>query len=556
MGALLPRVWLIDNPGSGAPDAATLQAYAAAAQKGLDGDFARAYGRSAFFAFGDAKDTSPGDLVLDLVATMDQPGALGDHAPDGSGKISPLLDAQDGAALSQTIDHELKEMLEDLLCDVIRQSSDGRMWANECCLAGDTKIQMADGSLESIEGLVRGGGDHLVVAMGNTGRKTIAIANSAHLTKKNADCVRVRFAGGSVACTPDHRFMMIDGSYRRADELGPGDLLASDVGPCLAPPGPIDRTERHAEFASELRSGLSTRQDDPNVGIRQLGAALFLSANVPVAGHSTLSRSVGAILDVGTKREVGGVYAGPNITRMANLQSAREIGVHLQPHKPRQTQAVSDSDDIALPDLSVSRARHRTDPEPAPVCLLNPGPEALSQRRRSAIVSSDPSGKWISVPLPARPMSSAPTASSHWPRASWDRAPHAKVVYAVERIGKRDVFDMTVPIHHNFVIAGDVFAHNCDAVESDPGLVIDGVTLSNFVLPSWYNGTGSKFDALGTLKAPLTVSPGGYCQYLDPTAGWQQIQSSELAPRTYRTKHARRRLRRVAKWLAVRGGVL
>lgn len=102
----------------------------------------------------------------------------------------------------------------------------------------------------------------------------------------------------------------------------------------------------------------------------------------------------------------------------------------------------------------------------------------------------------------------------------------------------------------------DVFAHNCDAVESDPGYTIDGVTLSNFVWASWYTGTGAKFDQLGTLKAPYTVSAGGYAQKLDPTAGWQQIQSSELAPRAYRQKWARRRLRRVAKWLAQRGGVL
>lgn len=222
------RVWLIDNPGSGSPGQATLVSYAAAIQKGIDGDYGAAMNRSCAFAYGDAKDVSPGDQVLDLVATMDQPGALGDHSPDGTGRISPLLDAQDGAQLSQTIDHELKEMLEDLLCDVVCVGGDGKLYANECA----------------------------------------------------------------------------------------------------------------------------------------------------------------------------------------------------------------------------------------------------------------------------------------------------------------------------------------DAVESDAGYVIDGVTLSNFVWASWYTGTGNKYDQLGRLKAPYTVSPGGYAQYLDPSAGWQQIQSAERAPRTYRIHHARRRLRRVAKWLAQHGGVL
>lgn len=127
------RVWLIDSPGSGSPGQSVLAQYAAAIQKGISGDYAAQYNRDCLFQYGDAKDFAAGDQVLDLVATMDQPGALGDHSPDGSGRISPLLDAQDGAALSQTIDHELKEMLEDLLCDVVRVGGDGNLYADESC---------------------------------------------------------------------------------------------------------------------------------------------------------------------------------------------------------------------------------------------------------------------------------------------------------------------------------------------------------------------------------------------------------------------------------------
>lgn len=52
----------------------------------------------------------------------------------------------------------------------------------------------------------------------------------------------------------------------------------------------------------------------------------------------------------------------------------------------------------------------------------------------------------------------------------------------------------------------------CDPVEADTYL-IDGVAVSNFVLPEWFDPTvsaGEKFDYLGKLKLPYAMTPGGY----------------------------------------------
>lgn len=78
----------------------------------------------------------------------------------------------------------------------------------------------------------------------------------------------------------------------------------------------------------------------------------------------------------------------------------------------------------------------------------------------------------------------------------------------------------------------------CDAVEQDE-YVVDGVSLSNFVLPGWYSGRG-KPDFLGTLRKPLSVSPGGYAQFLSPKGGWKQITHSHVGPRRYRRNHSGR----------------
>jgi hypothetical protein len=50
----------------------------------------------------------------------------------------------------------------------------------------------------------------------------------------------------------------------------------------------------------------------------------------------------------------------------------------------------------------------------------------------------------------------------------------------------------------------------CDPVEAD-GYMVNGVNLSNFVLPAWYvTGRPGPYDFLGKLQAPLTIDAGGY----------------------------------------------
>jgi hypothetical protein len=53
----------------------------------------------------------------------------------------------------------------------------------------------------------------------------------------------------------------------------------------------------------------------------------------------------------------------------------------------------------------------------------------------------------------------------------------------------------------------------CDAVEED-SFDVDGVPMSNFVYPSWFepfrHPPGTKFDHKGTLTAPFSMTEGGY----------------------------------------------
>lgn len=75
-------------------------------------------------------------------------------------------------------------------------------------------------------------------------------------------------------------------------------------------------------------------------------------------------------------------------------------------------------------------------------------------------------------------------------------------------------------------------AEVCDPVEQDV-YQINGVEVSNFVLPAWFGAPGSKYDHLGKLTAPFSMTSGGYFSYLTVTeqgGGWQQKQGDKARP--------------------------
>jgi len=53
----------------------------------------------------------------------------------------------------------------------------------------------------------------------------------------------------------------------------------------------------------------------------------------------------------------------------------------------------------------------------------------------------------------------------------------------------------------------------CDPVEEDT-FMVDGIEMSNFLYPSWFepfkHRRGTKFDHLGKLKKPFSMTKGGY----------------------------------------------
>lgn len=107
--------------------------------------------------------------------------------------------------------------------------------------------------------------------------------------------------------------------------------------------------------------------------------------------------------------------------------------------------------------------------------------------------------------------------------------------YAVSSVLSHEVCETYGDVHCNdwsdsgrgFLVAKEL----CDPVEADT-YDIDGVTVSNFILPEWFDtvvSTGEKFDYMGRCRAPFSMTKGGYwvqapigteTQKFSRTSGW------------------------------------
>ncbi len=87
------------------------------------------------------------------------------------------------------------------------------------CFVGDTLIPLVDGKSYSLKELTARNEEFIVYACTPTGKIVAAKAN-AKLTRKNASLVKVILDNGEeIICTPDHQFMLRDGSYQEAQYL-------------------------------------------------------------------------------------------------------------------------------------------------------------------------------------------------------------------------------------------------------------------------------------------------------------------------------------------------
>ncbi|MBW4626832.1 MAG: RtcB family protein [Brasilonema octagenarum HA4186-MV1] len=93
------------------------------------------------------------------------------------------------------------------------------------CFVGDTLIPLLDGKSYPIKNLADCNEEFIVYACTSTG-KVVAAKATAKLTRRNASVIKVILDNGEeIICTPDHQFMLRDGTYKEAQNLQSGISL-------------------------------------------------------------------------------------------------------------------------------------------------------------------------------------------------------------------------------------------------------------------------------------------------------------------------------------------
>ena len=99
------------------------------------------------------------------------------------------------------------------------------------CFFGDTAIVLADGRSITFKEIVAEqaqGKEHFCYTVRESGNIGIERIINPRMTKRNADVIKLTLDNGEVLiCTPDHPFMLQDGSYKAAALLTPDDALMS-----------------------------------------------------------------------------------------------------------------------------------------------------------------------------------------------------------------------------------------------------------------------------------------------------------------------------------------
>ncbi len=93
------------------------------------------------------------------------------------------------------------------------------------CFTGDTLVPLVDGKSYSLKELYSTQQEFIVYSCTETGR-IVAAKATAKLTRHNAELLKVVLDNGEkIKCTPDHQFMLRDGTYQEARDLKAGTSL-------------------------------------------------------------------------------------------------------------------------------------------------------------------------------------------------------------------------------------------------------------------------------------------------------------------------------------------
>lgn len=318
------------------------------------------------------------------------------------------------------------------------------------CFVGDTRVPLLDGTQRTLRDMAEAGGTYWVYSL-NSERQIVPGRALALKTRTEAELMKVTVSGGDeIICTPDHQFMMVDGTYREARELRFNDSLM-----------PLYRRWQTRDGYESASTGKR--------GVRPTHILVYESINGPVPPGYVVHHKNHIHFD----------------NRPENLELL-EAGEHARYHRLNGHSFANESSEFQELRLAGVR-RANADPAKrarrAEIGAANITRYMTEQPEhfQAAVAGNGKRGAPVLANFNVTPRACsdceeiAPNpAALRWHKKREHGYNHK--VIAVEPLTERaDVYCLQVDEHHNFALAAGVFVHNCGMIAARTSLTADDV---------------------------------------------------------------------------------
>jgi hypothetical protein len=389
---------------------------------------------------------------------------------------------------------------------------------NGHCFTGDTKVSLLDGRELPLADLAGGaaGESFWVYSCDQNGDIVPGHAHSPRLTRQRAQVVRVILdSGEEIRCTPDHQFLLRDGSYRDAARLRDGESLM-----------PLYRRVNKAgyeEFLNPRTQGWRSTHRTVAFGVGGHNpkglcahhANFTKSDNSPnnlvkmtTDDHARLHQETAAVLSQYAKSERGRAKSRDLMSALWADPVWRQKMLDALPDRVAAGGRASIAAGGGFAFLDRERlhliqsengmrscGRSRSDATRARISSTR---KAMFAADQALLARQAEYAYNASLAATNRPLTSAQIEARqrNIAIARNARAINHKII-AVIPDGYADVYDLTVDVHHNFALSSGVFVHNCVAVYG-------------------YNEEGVFINTWGLFG---TITWGAFAKYLNAAAG-------------------------------------
>ena len=317
------------------------------------------------------------------------------------------------------------------------------------CFPADTLIPLLDGKTYPIAELV---GRELIVYACTPSGKVVAARATAQKTRQSAPLVQVTLDNGqSVSCTPDHRFMLRDGSYLEARQLSAGTSLM----PLYTDKDRDGYVRIQQNYSGRMqkahwvvaRSGLLgefPRFEDEQTIIhhRDFDEANNDPNNLEFMGHKAHSRYHRSLVERNTAWQ-SPEFEARRVAALAAKAATPEGHAYFAERGTRNLEAFIQANPGKLSQL----AREKGNGVRGKKVLTSDHPAVVATRHAVS-----------ACPECGREIKSSIGMNRH---RRWQHGHNHKVLAVIPLAEIADVYCLTVPEYGNFALAAGVFVHNC-----------------------------------------------------------------------------------------------